>query len=117
MLRNILRTGILMNHSNVMDCAANCVQQRRASPDGIVSVGHARNLPNVHAVIEHPALIVKKHRGNERLAVRALLLLEHGVKAADRIGLQPAHRTTAVKDKDNLGYIFSHNDSSYSVTG
>ena len=37
-----------------------------------------------------------------------LLLLYHGIKAADSVVLKPVHRAATVKDKNDLSQILSH---------
>lgn len=38
----------------------------------------------------------------------SFLLLDHGVKDSDGVGLKPAHRAAAVKNEYNLRYILFH---------
>ena len=103
MLRDILRSGVLMDIADVMDRTADGIQKSRAAPDGIVPVCHRLDVVDVHAVMDHLAHIVEEDCGDKRFAVCLSLLLDHGVEAADGVGFQPAHRAAAVKDKDDLG--------------
>ena len=57
MLRDILRSGVLMDIADVMDRTADGIQKSRAAPDGIVPVCHRLDVVDVHAVMDHLSLI------------------------------------------------------------
>ena len=63
--------------------------------DGYENVSRRYNYETVRRMIERQTvmndhtLIVKQHRGNQRLPRFLLLLCEHGVEAADGVRLQP----------------------------
>ena len=54
------------------------------------------------------AAVGKQHRGDQGLALRLLLTLDHAVEAADGVGLQSGHGTTLVQDEDHLRQILFH---------
>ena len=46
--------------------------------------------------------------GKQRFPLGLFLLLDHGIKAADSVLLQPTHRPAPVQDKNDLCQILSH---------
>src|SRR5699024_8539061 len=65
MLRDILRSGVLMDIADVMDRTADGIQKSRAAPDGIVPVCHRLDVVDVHAVMDHLAHIVEEDCGDK----------------------------------------------------
>lgn len=57
--------------------------------------------------------MIKQNGGDIGLTRFPLLLLDHGVEAADGVILQAGHGAAAVQDKYDLGQILFHNKSSY----
>ena len=108
MLRHVLLPRVFVNVSNMMNRAANRIQQGSAAADKIIPVRHRRNLLNRHAVVDHIAHVIKENGRNQRFTRLFLLLFNHGVKAADGIPLQPAHRAAAIQDKHNFRQILLH---------
>ena len=66
-----------MDIPDVMNCASDGIQKSSAAANGIVLVGHRLNIPDIHAVMDNLAHIVKKDCGDERFAVLLLLLGDH----------------------------------------
>ena len=66
------------------------------------------HVSDIDAVMDHFADIVKEDGGDQRFAGSFLLLFNHGVEAADRVGLKSTHGAAAVKDKDDLSQILIH---------
>lgn len=71
-------------------------------------IRHGLDVSDIDAVMDHFADIVKEDSGDQRFAGSFLLLFNHGVEAADCVGLEPTHGTAAVKDKDDLSQILIH---------
>ena len=75
---------------------------------GIFPVRHGPDILDVDAVMDHFADVVEKDCRDQGLAGSFLLFFDHGVEAADRIGLKAAHGTAAVKDKTEFCQILFH---------
>ena len=113
--RHILGPGVLMDVSDVVDGSADGVQQGGAAPDLIVLLSERLDLVELEAVVEHLHLGVKEHRGDVGLAGLPLLLLQHGVEAADGVPLQALHGAAAVQDKDQFRSVLFHCKTPYAV--
>ena len=94
-----------------MHCAADGVQQGSATADTVLAVGHWLDLPEIHAVIDHFAVVAEQHCGEQRLARLLLLLFHHGVEAADGVVLQPGHGAAAVQNEDDFSQILVHKNN------
>lgn len=103
--RNIFLSRILVDVADVVDCASNRIQQGGAVAHTILPISHGLDVSDINAVMDHFAYIVKEDGGDQRFAGSFLLLFNHGVEAADCVGLEPTHGTAAVKDKDDLSQI------------
>ena len=77
MLRDILRSGILVDIADVMDRATDGIQKSCAAANRIVPAGHRLNIPDIHAVMDYLAHIVEEDCGDECFAVLLLLLGDH----------------------------------------
>ena len=86
---------------------AHGIQQGRAAAGEILLFSHGRHLLQRQAVMDDHALVVEQHGGNQRLARFPLLLVDHGVEAADGVRLQPRHGAAAIQDKNQ----FCHNEN------
>ena len=106
--RHVLRPRVFVDVGDVVDRAADGVEQRRAAAHGVVVGRQRANVLHVHAVVNDLARAVKQHGRDKRRAVRLFLLFDHGVEAADRIRLQPRHGTAAVEEKDDLCQALFH---------
>ena len=65
--------------------------------------------------MQHLAARVEQHCCDKCLALLLPLLVDHAVEAADRVGLQSAHRPAAVENEDHFSQILFHGDSSFVV--
>ena len=108
MRRNIFLSRILVDVADVVDRASNRIQQGGAAAHAILAIRHGLDVSDIDAVMDHFADIVKEDSGDQRFAGSFLLLFNHGVEAADCVGLEPTHGTAAVKDKDDLSQILIH---------
>ena len=106
--RNIFLSRILVDVADVVDCASNRIQQGGAAAHTILPISHGLDVSDINAVMDHFADIVKEDSGDQRFAGSFLLLFNHGVEAADCVGLKSTHGTAAVKDKDDLSQILIH---------
>ena len=84
-LRAILLTGILVDVADVVNRAADGVQQRRAAARDILPFGQRLDPPDVDAVVDDLALVGEEHRRNKRFALSSLLPRNHRIKAANRV--------------------------------
>lgn len=91
-----------MDVADVVDSASDGIQQSRTAPGEVLFLGHARHSAQRQAVMDDHALVVKKHRGDQRLARFLLLLFDHGAEATDGVFLQPAHGAAPVQDKNQF---------------
>ena len=107
-LRNIFLSRILVDVADVVDRASDRIQQGGAAAHAIISLSHGLDVSDIDAVMDHFAYIVKEDGGDQRFAGSFLLLFNHGVEAADRVGLKPTHGAAAVKDEDDLSQILIH---------
>lgn len=107
LFRHVLAAGVLVDVADVVDGPAHSVQQGRAAAGEILLLGHGRHLFQRQAVMNDHALVVEQHRGDQRLACFPLLLVNHGVEAADGVRLQPRHGAAAIQDKNQ----FCHNEN------
>ena len=105
---NIFLSRILVDVADVVDCASNRIQQGGAAAHTILPISHGLDVSDIDAVMDHFADIVKEDSGDQRFAGSFLLLFNHGVEAADCVGLKSTHGTAAVKDKDDLSQILIH---------
>lgn len=108
MSRSVLFSGVLVDVADVVDGAAKGVQQCRTAPGRVIPVRHGLNTVDGYPVMQYLALAVKEDGRDQCLPRLPPLLGNHGVKAADGVGLQPGHRAAAVQDKYNLGQILLH---------
>ena len=106
--RNIFLSRILVDVADVVDRTSNRIQQGGAAAHTILAIRHGLDVSDINAVMDHFADIVKEDGGDQRFAGSFLLLFNHGVEAADRVGLKSTHGTAAVKDKDDLSQILIH---------
>ena len=106
--RNIFLPRILVDVADVVDRASNRIQQGGAAAHAILAIRHGLDVSDIDAVMDHFADIVKEDGGDQRFAGSFLLLFNHGVEAADCVGLKSTHGTAAVKDKDDLSQILIH---------
>ena len=113
MLRAILLAGVLVNVADVVNRAADGVQQRRAAARDILPIGQRLDPPDVDAVVDDLALVGKEYRRNKRVALSGLLLRNHRVEAADRVLFQPRHGTAAVQNENQLRQILFHGCCSF----
>ena len=97
-----------MNVADVVDRVSDRIQQGGAAAHTILPIRHGLDVSDINAVMDHFADIVKEDGGDQGFAGSFLLLFNHGVKAADRVGLEPTHGAAAVKDKDDLRQVLSH---------
>ena len=97
-----------MNISNVMNRAADGVDQRRASAHEVLAICQGFDLPQVNAVMDNRVLVSEQHRGDQSLALRLLLALDHAVEAADRVCFQTGHGAAFVQDEDHFSQILFH---------
>ena len=94
-----------MDVADVVDGSADRVQQRRHAAH-IIGVRVERfDLVDRQAVVHHFMPVVEEHRRPKRFAAFLFLFLQGGIKAADRIRLQAAHRTAAVDDEHHFHEI------------
>lgn len=105
---NIFLPRILVDVADVVDRASNRIQQGGAAAHAILAIRHGLDVSDIDAVMDHFADIVKEDSGDQRFAGSFLLLFNHGVEAADCVGLKSTHGTAAVKDKDDLSQILIH---------
>ena len=103
MLRDILSSCVLVDISDVMNCATDCIQKSCAAPNGIVISGHGFDTLDAYAVMNNLAGVVEEDGGDQGFALCVLLLFNHRVKAANGVSFKPTHRAAAVKDKDDFG--------------
>ena len=61
--------------------------------------------------MQHLGEIVEQHRRYDGITFGFTMLLQRCVETADRVGLESAHGTAAVKDEYELGQIFLHDRS------
>ena len=87
--RNIFLSHILVDVADVVDCASNRIQQGGAAAHTILPISHGLDVSDINAVMDHFAYIVKEDGGDQRFAGSFLLLFNHGVEAADCVGLEP----------------------------
>ena len=107
-LRHILRPGIFVDVSDVVDGSAHCIQQRGAAPHIVFPVSDGFHPVRPYPVMEYLDPVVEQYGGDQRLAGPLLLLFQLGIEAADGIGLQPLHGTAAVQNEHQFGQILFH---------
>ena len=78
------RTG-KCGFDDVVNRAADGVQQRRAAARDILPFGQRLDPPDVDAVVDDLALVGEEHRRNKRFALSGLLPRNHRIKAANRV--------------------------------
>ena len=99
MLRHIFGPRVLMDVADMMDGAADGVQQGGAASHGVVLVSHGPDAADVGAVVDHFAGVVEQDSGDERFARLFLLFCNHGVETSDGVRLKPAHGAAAVENE------------------
>jgi len=92
----------------VGDGAPERVEQRRAAPDEIELLGQLAGQLDVDVLSDQFVLAVEQHQGQSGATIDRALPLQEAVEAADRVGLQSAHRPAAVEDADDLGPLIAH---------
>ena len=60
--------------------------------------------------MEQGVSVVKQHGGNAALAIESLLLLQHGVEAADGVLLKAVHGAALIEDESELCGILLHGE-------
>ena len=108
MLGDILGSCVLVDVADVVDRAADGIEQRRAAAHIVIPLRHRCDVLYRYAVVDDNALIVEEHCRDQRLARLIFLLCDHGVEPADGIRLQAGHRAAAVKDEYNLRQVLFH---------
>lgn len=114
-LGHILRAGRFVHAADVVDGAAHRVVERCTAAHGILCLRQFGDIAQADAVVDHFAAVVKEHGGHEGLPLRAALLLQHGIEAADGIALQAVHGAAAVKYKCQLRSSLFHVKTSCTV--
>ena len=107
-LGDILGSCVLVDVADVVDRAADGIEQRRAAAHIVIPLRHRCDVLYRYAVVDDNALIVEEHCRDQRLAGLIFLLCDHGVEPADGIRLQAGHRAAAVKDEYNLRQVLFH---------
>ena len=107
-LGNILRSCILVHIPDMVDRAAERINECGTAAHLILRCRHRLNFPDIHTVMDDPAVAGKENCGDQRFALGFPLLLNHAVETADRILLQSEHGTALIKNKDHFCQIFSH---------
>ena len=99
-----------MHVADVVDGAADGVQQRGAAAYLIIKRGEGLYVLHAYPVVDDAAFVVEQHGGYIRLVPGSLLLFDHGIETADGISLQTGHGAAAVQDKNELGQVLLHSD-------
>ena len=84
------------------------VQQRRVAPNEVLGPGHGLHLVQLHPVVDHLAVVVEEHRGDQRPALLLPLPLDHPVEPPYGVRLQPRHGAAAIQNKYQFRQIFVH---------
>ena len=109
MLRHILRPGILVNVSDVVDGSADGIQQRGAAPDIVFLSGNRFDLACLYPIMEHLGPVVEENGRDKGLTGFPLPLFQHGIEATDGVALQSLHRAATVQDEYQFSQILFHN--------
>ena len=99
-----------MNVSDMVDGSADGVQKGSAATDEVFLIRNGRHLIQRLAVMQDLDLVIKKDRGDQCFSGFPLLLFQHGVVPADGISFQPGHGSASIKDKNDFGKTFLHNE-------
>ena len=108
MLRNVLLPGIFVYDADVMDRAADGIDQGCAAADTVFLPGQGFHFLQVHPVMDHGTRSGKQHSGYNCLSFHALLALNHTVETADRIRFQSGHGSALVEDENHFRQILPH---------
>ena len=84
---------------------ADRVDQCGTSAHRVIGIGQRGNVLQSQTVVQGQDLVVEQHGRHITFPRLFLLLFEHRVEPADRVLLQPRHRTGAVEDEHQLGGI------------
>lgn len=86
-LRHIFRPGVLVDATDVMDSAADGVQQGGTATDVVLLFRDGPDIAYVYPVMEHLDLVIKENGGDESRSWLFLLLFDHGIEATDGVVL------------------------------
>ena len=110
--RDVLGSGVLVDVADMVDGAANSIQQSGTAPHLVIAAGHGLNVPNVRTIVNDLADVVEQDGGNVDLPFLCPLLLNGGVKAPDGVGLKARHGTATVKDEYEFSGVVFHEKTS-----
>ena len=78
------------------------VKECRRAARLIRPLGQRAHAPDLSVLVETVHLVVKEHRRHAHVDAQLLFLLDHRIKAADGVRLQPVHGSTLVEDHHEL---------------
>ena len=107
-LRTIFLPGVFVDVGDMVDRAADGVDQCGPTADKVLAIRHRLDLPHVHPVVDDRAVVGEKHRGDDGLPLRLLLALDHAVEAADGVGLQAGHGAALVENEHHFRQVLFH---------
>ena len=107
-LGNVLLARIAMDSDNVLDCPADCIQQRGAAPCRIIFFRHGRDVGNRKTIVDHLALVVEDIGSNEDFALTVVVLLQNAVETPDGVVGQMSHGSAHIEDEYQFCEIFFH---------
>ena len=97
-----------MDSFNVFYTVAHCIDQGCAACRKIIAFLHISDLFEIDSVIDHFAVVVEEHTGDQAITFDCLLFLQHGIESSDTVLFQSGHRSAPVKDKYEFSKIFLH---------
>ena len=91
LLRNVFGSCVLVDVADVVDGAADRVEERCGTSYIVFLFGDVFYLVERNPVVKDFRLSVEKNCRYECLALFSFLLVDHGVVASDRVGLKSCH--------------------------